>query len=144
MRAKVTKQFNGVKDGEIYPQTFLPGDEVTGDLAWEAQGAGNADWIEEPTEADRAAKREMLPRPLPPQPNNPPSPAAYGQAGLPPNPQALSHPAPGSEASVPALATADLGASVREGPDTPSGGKIGEDLRAESDAAQADVKVKKK
>jgi len=30
---KVIKQFDGVKDGEVYPVTFNPGDEVTGDLA---------------------------------------------------------------------------------------------------------------
>nr|BDD44155.1 hypothetical protein 22 [bacterium] len=32
-KTTVTQSFNGVKDGEVYPVTFQPGDEVTGQLA---------------------------------------------------------------------------------------------------------------
>lgn len=123
MRAKVTKFFPGVKDGEIYPQDFLPGDEVEGDLAKTAVEAGNADWLEQPTEEEREAMRRGQ-RPMPPQPNNPPSAAAVGVAGLPAQPAALSHPRLGSEPAVPAAATDDGGATTVEGPDTPTGGKL--------------------
>lgn len=50
--AKVTKQFDGVPDGEIYPKTFMPGDEVTGDLA---AVAIKEKWAEE---GDAVAKPE--------------------------------------------------------------------------------------
>lgn len=33
MKARVTKQFAGARDGEIYPKTFQPGDEIEGALA---------------------------------------------------------------------------------------------------------------
>lgn len=33
MKAKVTKPFNGAKDGEVYPTAFKAGDVVEGELA---------------------------------------------------------------------------------------------------------------
>lgn len=42
--AKVIKQFDGVPDGQVQPRTFMPGDDVHGDLARVAVGEG---WAEE-------------------------------------------------------------------------------------------------
>jgi hypothetical protein len=123
MRAKVTTDFDGVLDGEIYPQTFLIDDEITGDLARTAVAAGNATILEDDTKEEKNARRRRI-EPLPPQPNNPPSPAAVGTAGLPPATVQLSAPTPGTETSLPAIATVDNGASTIEGPDTPTGGKL--------------------
>jgi hypothetical protein len=48
--ARVIKQFDGVEDGKVIPRTFMPGDEVTGDLAVVALNEG---WAEMPKpEAD--------------------------------------------------------------------------------------------
>lgn len=44
MKAIVTKAFPGVKDGEVYPVDFKPGDEVEGDLGRVAVAEG---WAEE-------------------------------------------------------------------------------------------------
>jgi hypothetical protein len=43
--AKVTKQFFGVPDGEVYPRGFVDGDEVVGDLAKVAIEEGWAEKI---------------------------------------------------------------------------------------------------
>lgn len=54
MKAKVTKEFAGVKDGMVHPRTWLVDDEVEGDLAWNAVNAGNAEWTKDgkPTKDD--------------------------------------------------------------------------------------------
>lgn len=139
MRAKVTKAFSGVADGEVYPKDFVVGDEISGDLARTAVAEGSADVIEDDSDEEKArlaatGKRE--PHPMPATPNNPPSPAAIGTAGLPPQPAAYSQPSPGTEAAVAATATEDGGASQVEGPDTPSGGKQAE---AAAEAAEAEA-----
>jgi hypothetical protein len=55
MKAKVTEKFLGVKDGEIYPVEFKPGDEIEGSLAAEMVKAGKA--------IDPDAKPEPEPKP---------------------------------------------------------------------------------
>ena len=40
MEAKVTKAFQGVPDGEIYPRLIEVGETVSGDLAVSAKAAG--------------------------------------------------------------------------------------------------------
>lgn len=122
MRATVTKEFEGVKDGEVYPRQLLPGDKIEGDLARTAVAGGNADMTEDDTPEEKATRRRPA-QPLPPQPNNPPSPAALGQAGLPPAEVMKAAPSPGTETALPAAATSDGGASTVAGPDTPTGGK---------------------
>jgi hypothetical protein len=151
MKAKVKTPFAGALDGDVYPRDFLRGDEITGDLARTAVAAGTAEILEDDSEEEKAAlaqRSRRVPHPMPPQPNNPPSPAALGQAGLPPQPQAFSEPRAGSEAAVAATATADLGASQVEGPDTPSGGKLPEASRevaaAESEARHGTRRSKHK
>lgn len=42
MRAEVLVGFVGVKDGEIYPRKWQPGDEIDGDLAKSAVQSGHA------------------------------------------------------------------------------------------------------
>ena len=42
MKAKVTKRFEGVPDGRFYPESFVPGDVIEGDLAKVSIEAGNA------------------------------------------------------------------------------------------------------
>lgn len=44
MKATVIKEFLGVRDGEVIPVTFAPGDSVEGDLAVNAISGG---WAEE-------------------------------------------------------------------------------------------------
>lgn len=63
MKAIVTKEFAGVKDGEIYPRTWKAGDEIEGDLArvaiaegW-AESATKAAPKSEPEEADKPRKK---------------------------------------------------------------------------------------
>ena len=41
-RARVTSAFRGVRDGEIHPRQWAPGDEISGDLAREAVAGGHA------------------------------------------------------------------------------------------------------
>lgn len=48
MKAKVTKAFPGVRDGQIYPERFKPGDIVEGDLA---EVAVEQKWAERINEA---------------------------------------------------------------------------------------------
>ena len=43
MKVILTKDFKGVKDGEVYPELFEAGAEVEGDLAAAAVTAGCAD-----------------------------------------------------------------------------------------------------
>lgn len=50
MKATVTKEFDGAKDGTIYPMKFKPGDVVEGDLArvaienkWAGEGAAEVE-----------------------------------------------------------------------------------------------------
>lgn len=121
MRAIVTKAFSGVLDGDVYPRDILVGEEITGDLARTAVAAGNAEGEIE-IEAPQLGRVTITP--LPPQPNNPPSQAAAGVAGLPPVAARFAAPSPGTEPAVPAAATVDGGASTIEGPDTPAGGKL--------------------
>ena len=44
-RAKVTKEFLGVRDGEVHPTKFPVGSYCWGDLASEMVGAGYAEWV---------------------------------------------------------------------------------------------------
>jgi hypothetical protein len=142
MRAKVTSEFDGVLDGEIYPRTFLTDDEIAGDLARTAVASGKAVIVEDDTPEEKNARRRRV-EPLPPQPNNPPSPAAVGQAGLPPAVVQVSQPTPGTETALPANATADGGASTIEGVDTPSGGKSDADVAKTSGAKGRAPKIER-
>jgi hypothetical protein len=40
--ARVTTSFRGVRDGEVHPRLWQPGDEISGDLAREAVRGGQA------------------------------------------------------------------------------------------------------
>lgn len=51
-RAKVTKEFDGVEDGKVYPRKFEVGEEISGDLADAAIRQKNA----KETSASKAAR----------------------------------------------------------------------------------------
>lgn len=54
IRAKVTKEFDGVEDGKVYPRLINVGEEISGSLAETAISAGNAKETKE-SRAERAA-----------------------------------------------------------------------------------------
>jgi hypothetical protein len=46
---KLTRPFHGVKDGEIYPTEFAPGDECPPELQAAAESLGALEQIKKPT-----------------------------------------------------------------------------------------------
>jgi len=60
LRARTTKQFFGVPDGEVYPRGFVAGDEVLGDLAKVAIEEGWAEKVsgDEPASTTDSSKQE--------------------------------------------------------------------------------------
>jgi hypothetical protein len=64
MKIIVVTQFDGVPDGRVYARTFLPGEEVTGDLAQLALREG---WAEEQPEPEAEAEAEAAPSAQPPK-----------------------------------------------------------------------------
>lgn len=65
MSVRVVNQFKGVKDGEVYPCTFEPGAELTGDLARVAVENGDAaeDGDQEPALGEGSDEVEVDPKP---------------------------------------------------------------------------------
>lgn len=55
--AKVTVEFKGAKDGEIYPTEFKVGDELEGELAAAMVAAGYA--VDEEKKLDRPANKAL-------------------------------------------------------------------------------------
>ncbi len=64
MRARVTKAFPGVEDGQVHPRPIEIGETISGDLAREAVAGGFAEPVDEAkeaaelAEADAAAKKQ--------------------------------------------------------------------------------------
>lgn len=52
---KATKEFKGVKDGEIYPTEFKPGDEIPPELEAAAVEVGAVEQKKAPAGAGKAA-----------------------------------------------------------------------------------------
>lgn len=57
IRAKVTKEFDGVEDGKVYPRLITAGEEISGSLAETAIGAGNAKETKE-SKSERLANED--------------------------------------------------------------------------------------
>lgn len=66
MRAEVVREFKGVRDGEVHPRLFRPGDIIAGDLAKAEVRAGRAQYIE----AAPRNKAEPPPSPFPAGPGS--------------------------------------------------------------------------
>lgn len=55
---KVSKQFRGVPDGEIYPVTYEPGDEVPPELEAAARALGCAGGDDQPVPAAKKKAKD--------------------------------------------------------------------------------------
>jgi hypothetical protein len=55
MRAKVTTAFNGWNELDPAPRDFAEGEEIEGNIAYQAFRAGFAEWVKPPSDAEREA-----------------------------------------------------------------------------------------
>lgn len=61
MRAKVTTAFNGWNELDPAPRDFAMGEEIEGNIAYQAFRAGFAEWVKPPSDAEREALEGQQP-----------------------------------------------------------------------------------
>ncbi len=67
MRAKVTVPFTGLGENDREPKLYKKGQEITGNLAFQAVKADAAEWTEPPTTAERDTLSAQTPSRFPVQ-----------------------------------------------------------------------------